>query len=157
MRPFDHERLHVYRAAIDFLGWSHELLTRSRRLHPFLQNQLLRSATSITLNIAEGAGEHSRRDKARFYRIARRSATESAATLDILAVLGHVSPEQIAAPKTQLPEIAALLTAMARNLESPTPPRQQPPTQANDSSAIDQRRGPPENRGAPASHGPIKT
>jgi len=36
------------------------------------------------LNIAEGAGEFSRAEKQRFYRMARRSATERAAILDIL-------------------------------------------------------------------------
>jgi len=49
-----------------------------------LKDQLDRAGTSIVLNIAEGAGEFSRAEKQRFYRMARRSATESAAILDIL-------------------------------------------------------------------------
>ena len=49
-----------------------------------LKDQLDRAATSIVLNIAEGAGEFSKDEKQRFYRMARRSATETAAVLDIL-------------------------------------------------------------------------
>jgi four helix bundle protein len=48
------------------------------------KDQLDRAATSIVLNIAEGAGEFSKDEKHRFYRIARRSATETAAILDVL-------------------------------------------------------------------------
>ena len=46
-------------------------------------DQLQRASTSIPLNVAEGAGEFSRNEKARFYRMAKRSATESAAILDV--------------------------------------------------------------------------
>jgi four helix bundle protein len=48
-----------------------------------LRDQLDRASTSVVANIAEGAGEFSRPEKARFYRIARRSATEVVAWLDI--------------------------------------------------------------------------
>ena len=44
-----------------------------------LKDQLDRAGTSIVLNIAEGAGEFSLPDKQRFYRIAKRSATETSA------------------------------------------------------------------------------
>ena len=47
-----------------------------------LRNQLERSATSIVANIAEGAGEFSPSEKARFYRMARRSAIETAAWIE---------------------------------------------------------------------------
>ena len=57
-----------------------EHLPRGRR---YLADQLQRAAVSIPLNIAEGAGEFSRKDKRRFYRIALRSATASAARLDV--------------------------------------------------------------------------
>lgn len=42
------------------------------------------ASLSVVLNIAEGGGRRSRRDKARFYAIARGSATEVAALLDVL-------------------------------------------------------------------------
>jgi four helix bundle protein len=45
---------------------------------------LRRASASIVLNIAEGAAEFRPREKARFYRMALRSASEAAATLDLL-------------------------------------------------------------------------
>jgi four helix bundle protein len=49
-------------------------------------NQLRRATTSICLNIAEGAGEFSAKEKAPFYRIAKRAATECAAILDVVGI-----------------------------------------------------------------------
>ena len=49
----------------------------------YLTDQLQRAGTSISLNIAEGAGEFSTNEKSRFYRMAKRSGTETAAILDV--------------------------------------------------------------------------
>ncbi len=61
-----------------------------RRHSPFgnIPDQLLRSSQSIALNIAEGNGKRSPADRWRFFEIARNSAMESAATLDVLVVVG---------------------------------------------------------------------
>jgi hypothetical protein len=69
---FDHERLDVYTAAVDFVVLAHGILSSLPSGHGDLADQLRRAATSIALNIAEGAGEYSKAEKARFYRIARR-------------------------------------------------------------------------------------
>jgi len=80
----------------------------------FLVDQFQRAATSIVLNIAEGAGEFSRKDKGRFYRIARRSATECAAILDVCTKLKLVEPDQIQTGRELLLRIVAMLTQMAK-------------------------------------------
>ena len=82
MNDFEHERLDVYRAAIEFLVIADEIATSLPKGRAYLVDQLRRAATSIALNIAEGAGEFSPGDKVRFYRMARRSATECAGILD---------------------------------------------------------------------------
>ena len=51
-----------------------------------LHDQLERAALSAILNLAEGAGRHSRKDKRRLYTIARGSAMEVAACIDVLRV-----------------------------------------------------------------------
>ncbi|MCB9094245.1 MAG: four helix bundle protein [Halobacteriovoraceae bacterium] len=48
-----------------------------------IKNQLRRSSLSIPQNISEGYGKFQKRDRARFYDIARGSAHESGAILDI--------------------------------------------------------------------------
>lgn len=54
-----------------------------------------RASLSVVLNIAEAGGRRSRRDKARFYTIARGSATEVAALLDVLQMRRLASPAAI--------------------------------------------------------------
>ena len=83
MEQFDHEKLDVYQAAINFVALADSVVETLPRGRAYLGDQIQRAATSIPLNIAEGAGEYSRRDKARFYRFALRSATESTALLDV--------------------------------------------------------------------------
>ena len=68
---------------MDFVALAHRILAALPVGHAGLGDQLRRAATSIALNIAEGAGEFSKPDKARFYRFARRSGTECAAALDV--------------------------------------------------------------------------
>src|SRR5262245_19538955 len=84
---FEHERLAVYRAAIELVAVADVIAAEVPRGRSYLADQLRRAATSIPLNTAEGAGEFASADKARFYRIARRSATESAAILDVCRLL----------------------------------------------------------------------
>jgi four helix bundle protein len=69
------------------------------------------------LNIAEGAGEFSKPDEARFYRFARRSATECAAALDVAVRLELANPAQCEAGREILIRIVSMLTKLVRALE----------------------------------------
>ena len=71
---------------------------------------------SIPLNVAEGAGEFAPKEKARFYRMARRSATESAAVLDVCHSLGLLDEKRNAAGRVLLLEVVAMLVRLVRNL-----------------------------------------
>jgi len=81
--PFDHEKLDVYHRALDALELCDRVGAMLSPGRAGLRDQLDRASTSVVANIAEGAGEFSRPEKARFYRIARRSAVEVVAWLDI--------------------------------------------------------------------------
>jgi four helix bundle protein len=85
------ERLDVYRVAQEFVAFVGPLLT-VRQLGA-LRDQLERASSSIVSNLAEGAGRRSSADKGGFYVIARGSAMECAAILDILAGRGVLSAE----------------------------------------------------------------
>ena len=80
---FYHEKLNVYQVALEFNRWVGELLA-SIEAKAAAKDQLDRAATSIPLNIAEGNGKFSKRDRARFFDTARGSALEAAAGLDVL-------------------------------------------------------------------------
>ena len=83
MTHFGHEKLDVCKVAIDFVALADDIVESLPRGRGYLADQLHRAATSIPLNIAEGAGEYSSKDKARSYRMALRSATECAALIDV--------------------------------------------------------------------------
>ena len=83
MGHFNHEKLDVYQAGIEFVAKADDIVEQLPRGRAYLADQLQRAATSVPLNVAEGAGEFGRKDKARFYRMALRSATECAALLDV--------------------------------------------------------------------------
>jgi four helix bundle protein len=113
---FDHERLRVYGAAIEFVALAEQVIQRLPVGRAHLADQLHRASTSIPLNIAEGAGEYRRAEKARFYRMARRSATECASILDVLASLGCLDAALKWRARHDLMEIVAMLTTLVRNL-----------------------------------------
>lgn len=116
MSSFDHTKLDVYRVALEFIELVEQLVSELPKGRADLVDQLRRAATSIVLNIAEGAGEFSPKDKARFYRMAKRSATECAAALDVLHRVGLIESPR---PGHQLLlRIVPMLVRMARKLEA---------------------------------------
>ena len=103
---FDYEKLEVYQESLVFCGWVGQFLdTISAKAAA--KDQLDRASTSIPLNIAEGNGKFSRRDRARFFEIARGSALECAACLDVLVVRRLASESQIEGGKERLVHVAA--------------------------------------------------
>jgi len=85
----DHERLDVYQLALEFHAKVMQLVPQRGVRH--LRDQLERASLSVVLCIAEGAGRSGVKDKRRFYAMARGSATECAAILDVLRVRGIAS------------------------------------------------------------------
>ena len=77
----DANKLHVYHVAIELHTLCSTLVPALKRI---VRDQLERASLSIILNVAEAGGRRSRRDKARFVAIARGSATEVAALMDVL-------------------------------------------------------------------------
>ena len=110
---FDHEKLDVYRQAIDFCGWVGEFLA-SISPKAAAKDQLDRASTSIPLNIAEGNGKFSARDRARFFEMARGSALECAACLDVLIARKLTTGKKVTASKEQLVRIVEMLVGLLR-------------------------------------------
>jgi four helix bundle protein len=81
--PLDFERLDVYRCAIEFLALAVRITAHMPRGHSDLRDQLRRASSSIPLNIAEACGKTGTADRAHFHSIARGSAFECAAILDV--------------------------------------------------------------------------
>ncbi|MCA9575208.1 MAG: four helix bundle protein, partial [Myxococcales bacterium] len=82
--------------------------------HAELTDQLRRATLSIPLNIAEGAGKPTHKDRARFHAIARGSAMECGAILDLLRLQALADEERVAEAKVLLVRLVAMLTRMCR-------------------------------------------
>jgi four helix bundle protein len=110
----DFERLDVYRCAIEFLTQCVRVAARMPRGHADLRDQLRRAATSIPLNIAEASGKTSVADRARFHAIARGSALECAAIIDVLVLLGAMPASDAEQGKLLVSRIVAMLSKLCR-------------------------------------------
>lgn len=110
----DHEKLTVYQVAIEFVILADEVIEHLPRGRAYLSDQLQRAALSIPLNIAEGAGEYAGDEKARFYRMAKRSATECAGILDVCNRLRLVDENRYIKGRELLIGIVSMLIKMAQ-------------------------------------------
>lgn len=115
---FDHEKLDVYRIGLDFVEWVYESCVHLTGHARFPRDQLLRSSQSIIQNIAEGNGKRSLADRRRYFEIARGSAMESAASLDILQTINAIEKPSIEKGKSLLLRIVQMLSKMTE----PDPP-----------------------------------
>ncbi len=118
MRYFDHEKLDVYQAAIELVVLIDEVIDLLPRGKSYIIDQLQRAGTSVPLNIAEGAGEYSIHEKCRFYRIAKRSATECAGILDVCLNLQLIEEKSYMKLRELLLRIVSMLIKMAQRVES---------------------------------------
>jgi four helix bundle protein len=110
---FSHEKLEVYRQSIEFIGWLPTLLDGSVAVGA-VKDQLDRASTSIALNIAEGDGKYSLKDRCRFFDIAHGSALECAAGLDVLVARDRVSTNEIQVGKEMIGRIVIMLMGLIK-------------------------------------------
>ena len=116
MKQLTHESLTVYQRAIEFTAWSSQLCHSKVEVTGEIQNQFKPAFISVPLNIAEGSGKQTGKDQAKFYDIARGSALECGACLDVLVAMKIVSKQEIQNGKTFLVEIVAMLTALSKSV-----------------------------------------
>ena len=107
-----HEKLHVYQRSIAFLALAVNLMDKLPRGHGEISDQLRRAAMSIPLNIAEASGRTGSRDNAKFFSIARGSALECGAILDVCRVLKVIENEVFTDGKDHIRQIVAMLTRL---------------------------------------------
>jgi four helix bundle protein len=110
----DYERLDAYQCALQFAARAFGILQALPRGHSELADQLKRATISVPLNIAEGAGKTSERERARYHAIARGSAMECAAVIDLLKLQQLVEPQQAAEAKALSVRLVAMLSKMCR-------------------------------------------
>jgi len=113
---FDFEKLEVYAKAKIFNKSILAFLDESK-IEKITLNQLKRAALSILLNIAEGSGRFSTKDKRNFYVIARGSAFECVAICDYLKDINMIHSGNYNQFYSALEEISKMLFALIKSLE----------------------------------------
>ncbi|MBU1068820.1 four helix bundle protein [Myxococcota bacterium] len=88
----------------------------ARLAHPVLAQQLVRSSSSVALNIAEGTGRFGR-DRLQHYRIAYGSCLEAKTTVEILVLAGHLDRETGRRWWADLHRIGGLLWGLMKSLQ----------------------------------------
>jgi four helix bundle protein len=112
-RQLDHEKLEVYQSALAFIAWLEPILSQLPKTLAVAE-QLDRASTSIALNIAEGNGKFTGADRCRFFDIARGSALECAAGLDILVAKGRCAAQDVQPGKDRLCSIVSMLVGLIK-------------------------------------------
>lgn len=113
-KKFSQEKLIVYKRSLDFVEFVEKILSRMKDRLNFY-DQIDKSSTSIPLNIAEGTGKFSVKDKNKYYDIARGSATESAACLDLMFKRNRITEEENIEGKEILYDIVSMLVGLVRS------------------------------------------
>jgi four helix bundle protein len=111
---FSHEKLKVYQKSLDFIEFTNKVIPDENKISAHFQ--LDKASTSIPLNIAEGTGKYTNKDKNHYYDIARGSAVESAACLDVLLKRNRISEELKEEGKNILFEIVSMLIGLIKSI-----------------------------------------
>jgi len=118
---FRFEGLEVFQLALDLSREVYRLSRRFPKEEVFgLTANLGRAATSIALNIAEGAGRGTKRDFAHFIDVANGSLFETVAGFLLAERLQFVAPSEVASLRAQAELLSKKLSSFKRSLLDPT-------------------------------------
>ena len=116
--PFSFEDLKVYKAAITWNDTINHLLeSLGPRCSKSLKDQLERASLSIPLNIAEGNGRWHKAEKRQFFWIARGSAFECVAILQVMNRRKLLQPHESKNLYDQLSAISKMLSALIKSVD----------------------------------------
>lgn len=117
---FAFEKLAVYQKSVDFADRIATATEQFPRGYGFLAGQLNRASLSIAANIAEGNGRFTAPDRRRFFGIARGSVQECVPLLELAVRRSLLAAEGHAILKSDLEEIARMLSGLIRRQEKRT-------------------------------------
>ena len=118
IRKFSFENLEAYKVARILVRDVYRLQNKFPMEERFaLGDQIRRSTTSITSNIAEGSGRNSFKEKIHFIEIAFGSLTESFSQLQNAQDLGYITEAEVEGVRPQYNHVAALLSLLRKEFE----------------------------------------
>ena len=117
-REFSFEGLEVYQAARVLVRDIYRLQQKFPKTEIYaLGDQIRRSASSVTSNIAEGSGRNSNKEKVHFIEIAYGSLMEAFSQLQIAQDLGYLTAKEIDDIRPSFIEVAKMLSGLKKHFE----------------------------------------
>jgi four helix bundle protein len=113
------QKLIVYQLALDYVDVIYAVSVRLPDSEKFnMSSQIVRAATSIVLNIAEGSTGQTNAEQSRFLGHALRSYLETIACLDLIERRKYLLKEEIIPVRDQGHELFVKLQAFRKSLKS---------------------------------------
>jgi four helix bundle protein len=112
---FYYEKLDVYQNSVEFITWLNVIID-SIKYNKNIIDQIDRASISLILNIAEGNGKSSAKEHNRYIDIARGSAMECAACLDIMYAKGIIEKQKLHDGKHMLLSIVRMLYKLSESI-----------------------------------------
>lgn len=117
MNKFRFLEWEIYRSAKELLRLIFKIIKRLPKEYRFeIGSQIIRSAFSVSLNIAEGSGKNSDRELNRFLDIAVGSINETLAGVDILQDNQFIDTQEFEEVRTKLLSIASQIGGFKKRL-----------------------------------------
>jgi len=112
------ENLEVYQLSLQYTDMIYSLVEKLPKSEEHnLRSQIVRAATSVVLNIAEGSTSQSDTEQRRFLGMALRSLLETVACLHLIERRGYVGEEELSKNYEFGQTLYAKLQAMRRSLQ----------------------------------------
>ena len=118
MSNFNFENLLVYQRSLKL---SIELIKQTKEFnfkYNRIRDQFIGATISVPLNIAEGSGRKSYKEKINFYKIAQSSYFECIPIVSICLELNLVEEETIIKWRDEISQICRMLSGLINNLKS---------------------------------------
>lgn len=112
---FIFEDLRVYHRALELSIELSKLAIGFPQSYSRVRDQLIGAAISIPLNLAEGSGRYSEKDKKNFYKFSRSSAFELVPTVDIIWGLGLIDNRKRDEIRHEIAELSRIISALIKN------------------------------------------
>ncbi len=111
---FIFKKLKVYQKSLDLSITIIKLLKPIPYEYQSIRSQLIRAIISISLNIAEGNGRNSSKEKIYFYRIAKGSAFESILLFEIFYQLNIINKDKRKEFRGEIKEITKMISGLIK-------------------------------------------
>ena len=112
---FDFENLIAYKKSKSLNKEIQEFLKSTKNLNPYLKNQLNRASISMVINIAEGCGKFSSKEKRQFYYISRASIYECISILDLIKEDGLITEKLYQYYYIKFEEISKIIMGLIKS------------------------------------------